>query len=335
QHPSGCGRQVLRSLSLRTRTGGACGRTGASLGATLGGLATSGRDKVSIITSPRLVSLGLWIEQLLAESTGKNGNGLVPVSGEPVYGASEYGSDRDFVYVRLSGDANEETDARASALEAADQPVTRLDLDDAYDLGGEFFRWEVAVAVAARAISVYPFDQPDVESAKELTRNLLASVGEVDRDAADSGKREAPAVPSSDPAVDVLMQARASDYVAILGYFPSSEGAEAAISELRAAITRTTGATTTFGYGPRYLHSTGQLHKGGPAGVIGLALAAGNEEALAAPEADHGFESLFVAQLTGDVEALRANGRRSAVVALGAPYADAIRKIAEDLNESR
>ena len=300
---------------------------GATLGATLGGLAAAGRDKVTIISSPGLASLGLWIEQLLAESTGKNGHGLVPIAGEPFYGESEYGDDRDFVYVRLAGDDNVRTDAHADALEKADQPVTRLEMNDRYELGAEFFRWEFAVALAARAISVYPFDQPDVESAKELTRNLLASKE-------GDSKAMPVSVPGSDSAVDLIRKARPGDYVAILGYLPESPDVENAVSDLRAAITRTTGAATTFGYGPRYLHSTGQLHKGGPESVIGLALVAGNEDALAAPGAEHGFESLFIAQLSGDVEALRANGRRSSAALLRTPYADAIREIAANLNRT-
>ena len=200
-------------------------------------------------------------------------------------------------------------------------------MNDRYELGAEFFRWEFAVALAARAISVYPFDQPDVESAKELTRNLLASK--------EGGSKAMPvSVPGSDSAVDLIRKARPGDYVAILGYLPESPDVENAVSDLRAAITRTTGAATTFGYGPRYLHSTGQLHKGGPESVIGLALVAGNEDALAAPGAEHGFESLFIAQLSGDVEALRANGRRSSAALLRTPYADAIREIAANLNRT-
>ncbi|MCH7642443.1 MAG: glucose-6-phosphate isomerase [Chloroflexi bacterium] len=307
------------------------GNPGAALGATLGGLAAAGRDKVTIISSPGLASLGLWIEQLLAESTGKNGNGLVPIAGEPLYDASGYGEDRNFIYVRLAGDDNSRTDAHANALENAGQPVTLLDMNDEYDLAAEFFRWEFAVALAAQVISVYPFDQPDVESAKELTRNLLAS-GNTDSQAVLAPAQESG--PGIDSGVDLLRQAGPGDYVAILGYIPASADVEDAVSELRAAITRKTGAATTFGYGPRYLHSTGQLHKGGPASVIGLALAAGNEDALAAPGAEHGFESLFIAQLSGDVEALRSNGRRSSVTVLRTPYADAIRGIAADLERA-
>ena len=189
----------------------------------------------------------------------------------------------------------------------------------------------VAVALAAQVISVYPFDQPDVESAKELTRNLLAS-GNTDSQAVLAPAQESG--PGIDSGVDLLRQAGPGDYVAILGYIPASADVEDAVSGLRAAITRKTGAATTFGYGPRYLHSTGQLHKGGPASVIGRALAAGNEDALAAPGAEHGFESLFIAQLSGDVEALRSNGRRSSVTVLRTPYADAIRGIAADLERA-
>lgn len=325
------GVDLARLTRSAVRMAEACGpgvapdkNPGATLGATLGGLAAAGRDKVTIISSPELASLGLWIEQLLAESTGKNGRGLVPIAGEPFYDAAEYRDDRDFVYVRLAGDENSRTDAHADALERAGQPVTRLEMNDRHDLGAEFFRWEFAVALAARAISVYPFDQPDVESAKELTRNLLSSAGGGSKSITGSGS-----------GVDLIRQAGPGDYIAILGYIPASRDVENAISDLRAAITRTTGAATTFGYGPRYLHSTGQLHKGGPSSVIGLALAAGNEDALAAPGAQHGFESLFVAQLSGDVEALRANGRRTTVVVLRTPYSDAIREIATGLGRAR
>ncbi len=305
---------------------------GVLLGAALGGLAINGRDKITILTSPGLASFGLWVEQLLAESTGKNGRGLVPVAGEPLYDASDYGDDRNFVYLRLAGDANGRTDAHAGALETAGQPVTRLELDDRYDLGGEFFRWEFAVSVAATSISVYPFDQPDVESAKEFTREMLASSGNNPQTPADAMNIA--------EIIDAVTQAKPGDYVAILGYLPESAEIDSAISELRTAITGVTGSATTFGYGPRYLHSTGQLHKGGPDGVIALALVAGNEDALAAPRADAGgnhgadyrFESLFVAQVLGDLEALRAKGHRNMVAVFQPPYPDAIRELAASLH---
>jgi glucose-6-phosphate isomerase len=306
---------------------------GALLGATLGGLAAAGRDKVTIVTSPRLSSIGLWVEQLLAESTGKNGRGLVPVADEPFYSASEYGDDRNFVYIRLAGDDNTRTDAHMSTLGNAGRPVTRIELGHNYDLGAEFFRWEFAVAVAATAISVYPFDQPDVESGKVFTRNLIES--------RDATGQKLPDAPDVDEIVKSVASARPGDYVAILGYIPESPEVDSAVSELRAAITRRTGIATTFGYGPRYLHSTGQLHKGGPDGVIGLALVAGNEDALAAPRVDsgteteiaYGFESLFVAQLLGDLEALRAKAHRNMMAVLKTPYAKAIQNITASLNE--
>jgi glucose-6-phosphate isomerase/transaldolase/glucose-6-phosphate isomerase len=307
---------------------------GAQLGAVLGGLAAAGRDKVTIVTSPQLSSIGLWVEQLLAESTGKSGRGLVPVADEPLYGVSEYGDDRNFVYIRIAGDDNARTDDHMAALEYAGRPVTRIELGNSYDLGAEFFRWEFAVAVAATAISVYPFDQPDVESGKVFTRNLLESP--------DEAGQTLPNAFDMDELVKLVRGARPGDYVAILGYIPESPEADSAVSELRAAITRRTGIATTFGYGPRYLHSTGQLHKGGPDGVIGLALVAGNEDALAASRADsgsetemaYGFESLFVAQVLGDLEALHAKAHRNTMAVLETPYEKAIQNITESFNES-
>ena len=308
---------------------------GALLGATLGGLAAVGRDKVTILTSPRLNSIGLWVEQLLAESTGKNGRGLVPVADEPFYSVSEYGDDRNFVYIRLAGYDNTAIDAHVSTLENAGLPVTRIELLHNYDLGAEFFRWQFAVAVAATAISVYPFDQPDVESGKVFTRNLLESH--------DATGQTLPDTLDVAEIVKSVASARPGDYVAIFGYVPESHEVDSAVSELRAAITRRTGIATTFGYGPRYLHSTGQLHKGGPDGVIGLALVAGNEEALAASKVDlgaemeisYGFESLFLAQLLGDLEALRSKAHRNVMTVLKTPYAKAIQNITASLNEGQ
>ncbi len=309
---------------------------GALVGATLGGPAKAGRDKITIMTSPRLESFSLWVEQLIAESTGKNGRGLIPVVGESLFDASEYGNDRNFVYVRLSGDDNAHLDAHADALQAAGHPVTRLQMNDTHELGAEFFRWEFAVAVAATSIAVYPFDQPDVESGKEFTRNLLSSP---------DGARGTPSVAhDSGDVVELISKAQPGDYVAIIGYLPESPEVENAVSELRAAITRKMNIATTFGYGPRYLHSTGQLHKGGPDGVIVLALGAGNEEALAAPGAEipgtsatgsganYGFESLFEAQMLGDLKALHSKGRRNTLTVLKTPYENAIRDLASSLN---
>ena len=307
---------------------------GAMLGATLGGLAATGKDKVTVLTSPNLGSFGLWIEQLLAESTGKNGRGLVPVAEEPLHEVSDYGDDRNFIYVRLDGDDDAATDAHAEALESTGQPVTRLDLNDRYDMAAEFFRWEFAVAVAATSLSVYPFDQPNIEAGKALTRNLLSPPK-----SPVEAPGSIPTITDFDEVIELVTRAEPGDYVAIFGYVPESDEMVEAVSELRAAITKRTGTATTFGYGPRYLHSTGQLHKGGPHSVIGLALVAGNEEPLAAsrsvPDGSprdaqdlaHGFESIFVAQALGDLEALRETGHRNILAVLQAPYAMAVRTI--------
>ncbi|MFP6679583.1 MAG: glucose-6-phosphate isomerase [Dehalococcoidia bacterium] len=307
---------------------------GAMLGATLGGLAAIGKDKVTVLTSPSINSLGLWIEQLLAESTGKNGKGLIPIVEEPLHNPSDYGDDRNFIYLRLAGEDNARTDAHVELLEANGHPITRLDLNDRYDIAAEFFRWEFAVAVAATILSVYPFDQPNVETGKKLTDSLLST-----SKSAEEIRRSIPLVSKLDEVIDLILQAKQRDYIAILGYLPESYEMSQAISELRIAITKCTGSATTFGYGPRYLHSTGQLHKGGPASVIGLVLMAGSEKSLASPrltgdiakkdssELEYGFESLFMAQIVGDLQALQENGLRNTIAVLQAPYPTAVQTI--------
>ncbi|MFW6175052.1 MAG: glucose-6-phosphate isomerase [Chloroflexota bacterium] len=289
---------------------------GAALGAALGAHGAAGRDKITLISSPRLASFGLWVEQLLAEATGKNGRGIVPGAGEPFYAPGQYGDDRLFIYTRLQGDENSASDEHAAALEAAGQPIERIDIPDVYSLGAEFFRWEFAVAVAARALAIYPFDQPDVEAAKQNARALLEDMaGGV-------------SVPVQGDIISLVTQVSDGDYVAIAAYLPQSEAVDWAIEGLRSAITGRTGAATTFGYGPRYLHSTGQLHKGGPASAAVLVLGALDQPELPVPGADYGFHALFMAQLAGDVNALRTAGRRITVSGLTGDYAGSIRSMA-------
>ena len=230
----------------------------------MGLLARQGRDKTTLVTSLSISSFGLWAEQLLAESTGKEGTGIVPVANEPLGLSQEYGNDRLFVYLRLEGDDNEEIDLSMDSLRAAGYPVVRIDLRDKYDIGAEFFRWEFATAVAGSILKVNPFDQPDVQSAKDMTDALLEhfrNTGLLERNVGTSGSLW-----------DLLAQATQGDYLAVLVYATETPGVNKALQILRRKVMQRCGVATTVGYGPRYLHSTGQLHKGGPASGLFLQL---------------------------------------------------------------
>ena len=311
-----------RAMARACRRAGP-GNPGVQLGAFLGGLCAQGRDKVTLILSSELQRLGLWIEQLLAESTGKVGKGLIPVSGEPPYDPAAYGPDRQFVYVRLAGSGDAASDAHAAALQQAGAPVTRLDMPDRSALWSEFFRWEFAVAVASALIGVHPFDEPDVNLAKEKARSALGRPA-----AAGKGTDALPEETAEAAVGKLLSQTREGDYLAIAAFLPETEGLTEAIGELRAAVTARTGIATTFGYGPRYLHSTGQLHKGGPGSVSVLLLTAADPAALPIPGEQHGFEALAAAQAAGDLDALRSLGRRAALASLGGDYAATVRCLA-------
>jgi glucose-6-phosphate isomerase len=229
---------------------------GAYLGAVMGILGRSGRDKVTIVASPTINSFGLWAEQLLAESTGKEGKGLIPVAQEPLASPEAYGNDRLFVYLRLEGDANAESDKHVKALERAGQPVVRLTLRDTYDLAAEFFRWEFATAIAGHYLGIHPFDQPNVQESKENTSRVLDYV---------KTHGQLPRNDTPESSVDLLLsQAGPGRYLAILAYLTPSSKTDAAIKALRKTLLTKHHLTTTAGYGPRYLHSTGQMHKGGP-----------------------------------------------------------------------
>ncbi|MBI3603743.1 MAG: glucose-6-phosphate isomerase, partial [Nitrospirae bacterium] len=236
---------------------------GAHLGAIMGTLGRSGRDKVTLITSPKVKTFGLWAEQLLAESTGKEGKGLIPIAEEPLVSPTAYGHDRLFVYLRLNGDANKGTDRHVKALERAGHPVVQLVLRDRYDLAGQFFLWEFATAVAGRLLGIHPFDQPNVQESKENTKRILDEVQLTGR---------MPLVPTDQTLADLMKQAGPGKYVAILAYMCPSVEADAALKVLRRRLLLRYRLPTTVGYGPRYLHSTGQLHKGGPATGLFLEL---------------------------------------------------------------
>ncbi len=295
------------------------------LGAILGVAATQGRDKVTIIASPGIASLGGWLEQLLAESTGKLGRGIVPVASEPVGAPSVYGADRVFAYLRLASDRDAEEEAAVAALEAAGHPVVRITLSDAMQLGQEFFRWEMATAVAGAIIGINPFDQPDVEAQKVKTRELTASYET-------SGKLppEQPFLTFgdialyADPANAAALKATslagvlkahlgrvgAGDYVALLAYIDRNDSHTASLQQLRRVIRDKTRAATCVGFGPRFLHSTGQAYKGGPNSGVILQITCDDATDLAVPGQKYSFGIVKAAQARGDFDVLAERGRR-------------------------
>ena len=295
---------------------------GAWLGVVMGVLAQQGRDKLTLVTSPSISSFGLWVEQLIAESTGKEGLGIVPVAGEPLESPNHYGDDRLFVYMRLDGDENDESDEAMQAIESSGQPVVRLDLQDKYDVGAEFFRWELATAVAGSIIGIHPFDQPNVQAAKDMTESVL---GQFEK----SGKL--PAMEDAASLGKLLAMARQGDYLAIMPYVRQTAEVNRALDVLRRKVTQRHGIATTMGYGPRFLHSTGQLHKGGPGSGLFLQLTTEHAQDLAIPEAPYTFGVLADGQAVGDLQALRASERRAVRVDLGSNPEVGIRRMADEV----
>ncbi len=284
---------------------------GAYLGAIIGALGRQGRDKVTIVASPGISTFGLWAEQLLAESTGKEGKGLVPVAEEPLSRPSVYGKDRIFVYLRLKGDKNGRLDGHMAALERVEHPVVRLELRDRYDLAAEFFRWEFATAVAGYFLRIHPFDQPNVQESKDNTHRVLKEVEAAGRLPRQRGTTVKAAADT------IVRQAAPGRYVAVLTYAQPAAEVEAAIQSLRKAILATSQVATTAGYGPRYLHSTGQLHKGGPNTGLFLQLVDEMKPDLAIPGKPYTFGMLARAQAIGDLQSLHAHGRTAVSVRLG------------------
>jgi ribose 5-phosphate isomerase B len=292
------------------------------LGAILGGLGQAGRDKVTLALSPSIASFGGWLEQLLAASTGKDGRGLVVVHGEAPGSPEVYGHDRLFASITTGGEAALE--ATLVRLEAAGHPVARRSLADRYDLGGEFLRWELATAAACAVLGVNPFDEPDVARAKEATRAALATF-------ADGGRLPEWPLDDVDEVARMLSLARAGDYVAVLAYLSPDAATTAALARLRHLLRDRTGLAVTVAWGPRYLHSTGQLHKGGPPTPIVLMLTRQEADDLPIPGERYGFATLQTAQALGDLSALRAAHRRAAWLALPSPAAPAVDRLAAAL----
>ena len=288
------------------------------LGAALAGFARSGRDKVTLIFSEKIRALGPWIEQLLAESLGKDGKGLVPVDGEPLGAPAVYGDDRVFVAVQLESDRTE--DSALVKLAEAGHPVIRLTLKDALDVGGEFFRWELATAAAGCLFGVNPFDEPDVTAAKEKTGALLASYRKSRRlpewqvSAEEDGVAlllpERRSISLTDAIGAHLASARPGDYLALQAYLGPHHEVWSRLQEIRVIVRDRYRLATTAAYGPRYLHSTGQLHKGGAAKGVFIQITADDGEDAQIPGAGYGFSALKAAQALGDLQALHELGRR-------------------------
>jgi transaldolase / glucose-6-phosphate isomerase len=288
--------------------------SGLWLGIALGQLALEGRDKATFVVSEPISSFGLWVEQLIAESTGKQGRGILPVAGEPLGGPDEYGHDRVFAYLRDPANADPDTDAKVEALAQAGHPTVTLAVHGASDLGRIFFFAEFAVAVAGWVLGINAFDQPNVQEAKDNTNKVLAA-GDVPQ--VDPGDLE-----------ELLAGAKPPHYVAIMGYVQPSDEFDAAVAELRVRIRGRTRATTTFGYGPRFLHSTGQMHKGGPPTGLFVQLVHDGEEDVDIPEAGYGFRHLKNAQAVGDLQTLRDHGLPAVSVRLEGDPAEAVRRLA-------
>jgi glucose-6-phosphate isomerase len=276
--------------------------SGLWFGATIGELARQGRDKLTFIVSSPIESFGLWAEQLVAESTGKRGRGLLPVVDEPLSDSVDvYGDDRVFAYRRNPHQPEEHQDAVIEQLAAAGHPTITLPVHGAADLGRIFFLTEFAVAVAGWVLEINPFDQPDVQEAKDATARALQS--------GSGGTASAGPACAGDGELRALLgDLRPPGYLAILGYLPPSSEVDAAVADLRVAIRAATGAATTFGYGPRYLHSTGQLHKGGPATGRFLQIVGTPQRDAEIPGAGYSFGTLMAAQAAGDFDTLRAHG---------------------------
>ncbi len=323
------GVDVALLLDRARRMGEACAssirgpeNSGLWLGAAMGALAKKGVDKLTLVTSPDISAFGLWVEQLLAESLGKEGTGIVPVAGEPPMPPAAYGHDRFFVYLRLAGDDNAATDVHLDALAAAGHPFLRLDLADRYDLGAEIFRWEFATAIAGAVLGVHPFDQPNVQEAKDLTERVLKSYQEHGR---------LPDVETPASAGALLDAAQPGDYLALMAYLAQTPEIDHALDKLRRLVAERHGIATTAGYGPRYLHSTGQLHKGGPPTGLYLQLTGGQPIDLPIPGQPYTFQVLAEAQALGDLQALQKRNRRLARLQLGADPAAALQALLDSL----
>jgi transaldolase/glucose-6-phosphate isomerase len=312
---------------------------GIELGLALGAAARRGRDKVTFLASSRLVAFGAWAEQLIAESTGKDGKGLIPIDGEPLGSPDLYGRDRIFIDIRSEGESDPAHDAALAALEKAGHPLVRIVLKSPEHIAQEFFRFELAVAVAGAVIGINPFDQPDVEASKVKTRELTTAfekAGALPRETpvasngsmeiyADSANAEALKRAGADGSIDTWLKAHLGrihdgDYAALLAYLARNDTHAQALQDLRLLVRQARRVATCVEFGPRFLHSTGQAYKGGPNSGVFLQVTADGSQDLAIPGHAASFGVIKAAQARGDLDVLAERGRRALRVHLkGSP----------------
>jgi transaldolase/glucose-6-phosphate isomerase len=323
---------------------------GVILGTILGVAANHGRDKLTIVTSPGIFDLGAWLEQLIAESTGKTGKGIIPVDRERLAKPAAYGNDRIFAYLRLASKPEKAQDAAVAALEKAGNPVVRITLPNIYNLGQEFFRWEIATAVAGSIIGINAFNQPDVEASKIETRKLTSEY-----EATGKLPPEAPFFESTDirlfadeknasalkgPATLAgilrthLSRIGVGDYFAVLGYIPMNPANEKALQGIRHVVRDNKKVATVLGFGPRFLHSTGQAYKGGPNSGVFLQITCDDAKDLPVPGQTYTFGIVKAAQARGDFAVLAERGRRALRVHLGKNLKGDLAKLAKAIQQA-
>jgi transaldolase/glucose-6-phosphate isomerase len=327
---------------------------GVLLGAVLGVLARNGRDKVTFVASPAITGLGAWLEQLLAESTGKSGKGIIPIDREAPAPLAEFGSDRLFVHLRLASAPDAAQDKAMEALKDAGQPVVSIDLPGAHDLGGEFFRWEIATAVAGSILGINAFDQPDVEASKDATRALTAEYEKTGALPAEkpfaegaglrlyADERNAKAIlgaAGARPTAAACLKAHLGrlvpgDYFALLAYVEMTGAADAALQSMRHRVRAARKVATCVGFGPRFLHSTGQAYKGGPPTGVFLQITCDDAHDVAIPGRRSTFGLVKAAQARGDLEVLTQRGRRALRVHLGADVGAGLAALAAAIDEA-
>ncbi|HKM46872.1 MAG TPA: bifunctional transaldolase/phosoglucose isomerase [Terriglobales bacterium] len=326
---------------------------GVMLGLTMGTAATMGRDKITLITSPGISDLGAWLEQLIAESTGKLGKGIIPVDREDIGAPDVYGNDRIFAYLRLEPAPDAAQDAKVAALEKAGRPVVRIALSDIYSLGQEFFRWEIATAVAGSILGINAFNQPDVEASKIVTKQLTSayeSTGALPPEKPileeagfklftdDKNAAALSQAAGSDRSLKNYLRAHlarlgASDYFALLGYVEMNAEHESLLQTLRMTVRDRKHVATCLGFGPRFLHSTGQAYKGGPNSGVFLQVTCDDAQDLPVPGQKYTFGVVKAAQARGDFQVLADRNRRALRVHLGSDVKAGLTKLVELVRE--